>query len=101
MPEPTKETVMKQLEEVKDPEMGISIVALGLIYSIKIDRGMVVVEMTLTSPACPIGPLIIESVEESIKKIPKVKGVTVNLVWDPPWSTDKMSEEAKMELGIN
>ncbi len=101
MLELTKEAVMKKLDEVKDPEMNISIVALGLVYGIKIDKGMVSVEMTFTSPACPIGPLIIASVEESIKKIPGVKGVSVNLVWDPPWSTDRMSEEAKTELGIN
>lgn len=97
----TKEAVMKKLKEVKDPEMNISIVDLGLVYNIKIDRGMVIVEMTLTSPACPVGPLIIESVEASIKKIAGVKGVTVNLVWEPAWSTDMMSEEAKLELGID
>lgn len=97
----TKEAVMKKLKEVKDPEMNISIVDLGLVYDVKIDKGMVIVEMTLTSPACPIGPLIIESVEESIKKIAGVKGVNVNLVWEPAWSTDMMTEEAKLELGID
>ncbi len=100
MPKLTKEAVMKKLGEVKDPEMNISIVDLGLIYGVKIDKGMVVVDMTLTSPACPIGPLIIESVEESIKKLDGVKGVTVNLVWEPAWSADRMSEAAKMELGL-
>ncbi len=101
MPELTKDAVLKKLEEVKDPEMSISIVALGLVYGVKIEKGLVIIDMTLTSPACPVGPLIIESVEESVKKIPGVKGVTVNLVWDPPWSTDRMSEETKTELGIN
>lgn len=101
MPELTKEAVIKKLEEVKDPEMNISIVALGLVYGVKIGKGMVTVEMTFTSPACPVGPLIIASVEESVKKISGVKGVSVNLVWDPPWSTDRISEEAKMELGID
>ncbi len=101
MPELNKNAVMKKLEEVKDPEMGISIVALGLIYGVKIDKGLVIIDMTLTSPACPIGPLIMESVEESAKKISGVKGVTINLVWEPTWSTDMMSEEAKTELGIN
>ncbi len=97
----TKEAVMKKLKEVKDPEMNISIVDLGLVYDAKIDKGMVAVEMTLTSPACPVGPLIIESVEENIKKIAGVKGVTVTLVWEPAWSTDMMSQEAKLELGID
>ncbi len=101
MPELTKDSVLKKLEEVKDPEMGISIAALGLVYGVKIDKGLVIIDMTLTSPACPVGPLIIESAEESVKKISGVKGVTINLVWDPPWSTDRMSEEAKTELGIN
>ena len=96
----TKEIVMKKLKEVKDPEMYIDVVDLGLIYDIKIDKEMVVVDMTLTSPACPVGPLIIDAVEETIKKIKGVKGVKVNIVWEPAWSSDKMSEEAKMELGI-
>ncbi len=100
MPKLTKEAVMKKLGEVKDPEMNISIVDLGLIYAVKIDNGMVLVEMTLTSPACPVGPLIIESAEESIKKLEGVKGVTINLVWEPAWSADRMSESAKMELGL-
>ena len=96
----TKEAVMEKLKEVKDPELHINIVDLGFVYNVKIDKGMVIVDMTLTSPACPIGPLILESIEESIKKIKGVKGVTVNLIWEPAWSPDKMSEEAKMELGI-
>jgi len=101
MPELTKEVVMEKLKEVTDPELRISLVDLGLVYDVKIDKGMVVVEMTLTSPACPVGPLIIQSVEEAVKKINGVEGVTVNIVWEPLWGPDKMSEEAKMELGIN
>ena len=101
MAEPTKEAVMEKLREVTDPEMHVSIVELGLVYEVKIDKGMVIIDMTLTSPACPVGPFIIESVEESVKKTEGVTGVAVNVVWEPLWSPDKMSEEAKMELGIS
>ena len=101
MVELTKEEVMEKLGEVNDPEMHVSIVELGLVYEVKIDKGMVIVDMTLTSPACPVGPFIIESVEENVRKLEGVTGVVVNVVWEPLWSPDKMSEEAKMELGIS
>ena len=93
----TKEAVMEKLKEVTDPEMHIDIVELGLVYEVKIDKGMVVVDMTLTSPACPVGPMILEAVEESIKKLDGVEGVTVNVVWEPLWSPDKMTAEAPRE----
>lgn len=101
MAEPTKEAVMEKLREVTDPEMHVSIVELGLVYEVRIDKGMVIIDMTLTSPACPVGPFIIESVEESVRKAEGVTGVAVNVVWEPLWSPDRMSEEAKMELGIS
>ena len=97
----TKEIVTKALTKVTDPELHINIVDLGLIYDVKIDKGMVVIEMTLTSPACPVGPLILEAVETNVKKVKGVTGVTINIVWDPAWTADKMSDEAKMELGIS
>ena len=96
----SKEKVMETLKGVTDPEMHVNIVDLGLVYEVKIDKGMVVVVMTLTSPACPVGPMILDAVEQNIKKMDGVKGVKVDITWDPPWETDKMSEEAKMELGI-
>ena len=97
----TKEAVMEKLKKVIDPEIRVNIVDLGLVYDVKIDNGMVVIGMTLTSPACPVGPLILEAVEENVKKIKGVRGVTINILWEPPWNPDKMSEEAKMELGVN
>ncbi len=96
----SKEKVLEKLKEVTDPEMHINIVDLGLVYDVILDKGMVTVTMTLTSPACPVGPMILDSVEENVKGMPGVKGVIINIVWDPPWNPDKMSEEAKMELGI-
>lgn len=96
----TKETVLEQLKQVEDPEIHYNIVDIGLIYDVRIDEGMVVVNMTLTSPACPVGPYIIAEVENVVKKMVGVTGVTVNVVWEPPWSPDKMSDEAKVELGV-
>ncbi len=98
--EPSKETVLEQLKQVEDPELHYNIVDLGLIYDVKIDEGMVVIEMTFTSPMCPVGPYIVAKVEEVVKKLSGVTGVTVNIVWEPLWSPERMSEEAKVELGV-
>ncbi len=73
---------------------------LGLVYGVKVDKGMVVVDMTLTSPSCPVGPFIISEAENAVKKLPGVAGVVINIVWEPLWSPDRMSDEAKVELGI-
>lgn len=96
----TKEAVMEALKTVEDPELHYNIVDLGLIYEVKIDNGMVVVDMTFTSPMCPVGPYLVSEVEKKAKAVPGVTGVTVNIVWEPLWSPDKMSEEAKVVLGI-
>ncbi len=96
----TKEAVLEQLKHVNDPEIQCSIVDMGLVYDVRIDNGMVAVDMTLTSPACPLGPFIISEVENAVKKIPCVKGVAVNIVWEPLWSPERMSEEARIALGI-
>ena len=96
----TKESVMKALRKVTDPEMHLNIVDLGLVYEVKIDKRMVIVDMTLTSPACPVGPFILDAVDRSVRGLKEVEGVTVNIVWNPPWSIERVSEEGKMELGI-
>ena len=100
MPTLTKESVFEQLKKVEDPELLYNIVDLGLVYGARIDKGMVVVEMTLTSPTCPVGPYIISEVENVIKKLPGVTGVTVEIVWEPLWGPDRMSDEAKVALGV-
>ena len=100
MPNLTKESVLEQLKKVEDPEIRYNIVDLGLVYDARIDKGMVVVEMTLTSPSCPVGPYIISEVENVIKKLPGVTGVTVEIVWEPLWSPARMSDEAKVALGV-
>ena len=96
----TKESVLEQLKKVEDPEIRYNIVDLGLVYDVRIDQGMVVVDMTLTSPSCPVGPYIISEAENVVKKLPGVSGVTINIVWEPLWSPDRMSDEAKVALGI-
>jgi metal-sulfur cluster biosynthetic enzyme len=92
--------VMEQLKKVEDPEIRQSIVDLGLIYKIRIDKRMVIVDMTFTTPICPLGPMIIADVETKVKSIPGVNGVTVNIVWEPPWTPERMSDQARMALGL-
>ena len=96
----TKESVLEQLKQVEDPEIRYNIVDIGLIYDVKIDNGMVVVDMTFTSPACPVGPYLVSEVEGKVKKLEGVAGVVVNIVWDPLWSPANMSEEAKVALCV-
>jgi len=92
---------MEQLKNVPDPELGISIVDLGLVYDTKIDKkGNVEVLMTLTTMGCPLFDLIAEPVRAQLKKLEGVKTVDVQLTFEPPWSPDKMSEEAKVKLGF-
>lgn len=83
---------------INDPELHIDIVNLGLIYDIRVIDNDVEVDLTLTSPACPMASFIINQIDSSIKAIQDVHSVTINLVFDPPWSPEKMSDYAKMEL---
>lgn len=92
---------MTALKKVPDPELGISIVDLGLVYEVKADKkGVVEVLMTLTTMGCPLFDLIREPVEVELMKLPGIKKVTVNLTFEPPWSVERMSEEAKVRLGF-
>ncbi|CAN5136828.1 hypothetical protein BH09PAT1_BH09PAT1_3460 [soil metagenome] len=98
----TKEAIEKELKEIIDPELHINIVDLGLIYGIKIDpeKGLVDITMTLTTPGCPLSYVFREWIPEAVKKVSGVKDVTIDLVWDPPWDPDKISDDQKEELGI-
>ncbi|MBI2175970.1 metal-sulfur cluster assembly factor [Candidatus Woesearchaeota archaeon] len=96
----TKDAVLGQLKQVEDPEIRYNIVDLGLVYGVRIDRGMVVVDMTLTSPSCPVGPWIVSEAENVVKKLKGVTGVTINIVWEPLWTPERMSDEARVALGI-
>ncbi len=96
-----EDLVMETIRTILDPELGISIVDLGLIYGVDVKEGDVQVRMTLTSPACPVGPVIQAQVHQAVKKLPWAKEVKVELVWSPRWDPKTMaSEDARMELGI-
>ncbi len=96
-----EEAVIHGLGTVYDPEIPVNIYELGLIYDIDTnDEGDVVIAMTLTSPACPVAESLPGEVERAISVLDGVKSVKVNLVWDPPWSMEKMSEAARLELGF-
>jgi len=95
----TEEQVMNTLRTVIDPEIGINIVDLGLVYDVIIEEAMITVTMTLTTPGCPMHGSITGWVENQVKALEPGYEVLVNLVWEPVWTPDKMSEEAKQELG--
>ncbi|GGA98964.1 metal-sulfur cluster assembly factor [Macrococcus hajekii] len=102
MEEAMKDSILGALENVIDPELGIDIINLGLVYHVDMDDdGIVTVEMTLTSMGCPMGPQIIDQVKTALGELPEVKGVEVNIVWNPPWSKEMMSRYAKIALGVS
>jgi metal-sulfur cluster biosynthetic enzyme len=94
-----QDSVLEALTNVIDPELGLDFVDLGLIYGVDIDGGKVAVTFTLTTPACPIGPQVSEQIEEFVGEIDGVEEVVPNMVFAPPWTPDKMSEDAKFALG--
>ena len=98
----TKDDIFEGLKNVYDPEIGVNIVDLGLVYDADIeqDSGDVLVTMTLTSMGCPLGPVIVQEVNNALKDLTGIGGTDVKIVWSPAWSPDMMSEEAKDELGI-
>lgn len=101
MDEALKENMMGALENVIDPELGIDIVNMGLIYDVDLDEaGLCTVTMTLTSMGCPLAGHIEQDVRRVLSDIPQVKDIQVDIVWDPPWGKDRMSRYAKIALGI-
>ncbi len=98
---PTHDELMAKLWEVQDPEINLSIVDLGLVYDVQYDNGDVLVTMTLTSPGCPLGPIIRGEAYAKLRELPGVKDVDVQIVWNPPWDPRTMaSEDVRMQLGI-
>lgn len=96
-----KEQIIEELRTVYDPEIPVNIYELGLIYSLNVDSGgNVDVKMTLTSPACPVAGTLPPEVENKIASVPGVNNVELELVWDPPYSMDMMSEAARLQLGL-
>jgi len=99
---PSEEEVREALKTVYDPEIGINIVDLGLIYDLDVqDTGLLEINMTLTSPGCPLSHVIGEQVREALDGMPGISDVKLNLVWTPSWNPTMMSEDAKMELGMD
>ena len=95
------EEIIKIISGIYDPEIPVNIYELGLIYDVKIsDQGDVKIEMTLTSPNCPVAESLPAEVEEKVKAIKKINDVKVNIVFDPAWTKEMMSEEARLELGM-
>jgi metal-sulfur cluster biosynthetic enzyme len=97
---PTRNDVVEALREVEDPELGMDIVELGLFYDAEIEGPKVKVTYTLTSMGCPVGPMIQEDIERVLHQIPDVEQVESELTFDPPWTPDRMSDDAKFILGF-
>jgi metal-sulfur cluster biosynthetic enzyme len=96
----TEEDVYEVLEEVIDPELGLDFVSLGLVYDVNIEGSEVYVTFTLTTPACPIGPQVSEQMREFVGDLPGVTSVHPKMVFDPAWSPEMMTEDAKFALGF-
>ena len=97
---PTSDQVKLALRKVKDPELNLNIVDLGLVYEIAVDGSDVQIDMTLTSPGCPAGPQIMGDVERAVKAMPGVDTVTLNLVWQPFWSPDRIEPRVRNYMGL-
>ncbi|PXA74804.1 putative Fe-S cluster assembly protein SufT [Vibrio sp. 11986-1-5] len=97
-----KAQVYQALETVYDPEIPVNLLSLGLVYQVSIDQAshLVDIDMTLTAPGCGMGPVLVGDVEHRVHMVPNVERVNVNLVFDPPWSREMMSEEAQLETGL-
>jgi metal-sulfur cluster biosynthetic enzyme len=97
---PTREEVVEALRQVEDPELGMDIVDLGLLYDVEVDQAKVKILYSLTSMGCPAGPLIEQDIERVAREVPGVGDVETELTFEPPWSPDRMSDDAKFILGI-
>ena len=96
-----KQKIVSEIKKIYDPEIPVNIYELGLIYKIEVnEQKKVKIEMTLTSPNCPVAEELPNTVKKNVLKIPEIKDVDLKLVWDPPWTQDKMSEAAKLELNL-
>lgn len=99
--DPLRDRVVAVLQTCYDPEIPVDIYELGLVYRVEADdEGKIAIEMTLTSPACPVAGTLPPEVEQKVGQVEGVSSVRVDLVWDPPWNPDKMSDAAKLKLGL-
>lgn len=97
----TKDVVIEALKEVYDPEIPVNIVDLGLVYDVEVSDGEVAIEMTLTAQGCGMGPYIAQQAEWRVAELSGVEDVEVELVWDPPWSPELITEDGKRLLGLD
>ena len=96
-----REKIIKEIKKIYDPEIPVNIYDLGLIYEVKVEKdNNIKVKMTLTTPNCPVAESLPKEVKDNIMKIEGISDVNLNLVWEPPWDKDKMSEAAKLELNL-
>ena len=96
-----KEKIIEEIKKIYDPEIPVNIYDLGLIYDIKVeDKNTAKIKMTLTSPNCPVAESLPKEVKDGIMQVEGIDNVDLDLVWDPPWDKDKMSEAAKLELNL-
>ena len=98
--EQQKEAIVAVLKTIRDPEIPVDIYSMGLIYGIEVDGTDVSIEMTLTTPACPVAESLPKEVETKVAALEGIEAVRVDLVWDPPWSVEKLSEAARLEMGL-
>ncbi len=97
---PNAEQIKLALRKVKDPELNLNIMDLGLVYDVLVEDRTVVINMTLTSPGCPAGPQIMNDVERTVRNMPGVEDVAMNLVWEPYWSPDRIEPRVRAYMGL-
>tara|TARA_Y100000591_G_scaffold142955_1_gene122796 strand:- start:432 stop:728 length:297 start_codon:yes stop_codon:yes gene_type:complete len=95
-----KEKIIQEIKKIYDPEIPVNIYELGLIYDVQVDNKLAKIKMTLTSPNCPVAESLPKDVKEGAMQVDEIEDVDVQLVWDPPWTKDMMSDAAKLELNI-
>lgn len=95
-----EERIWEALRTVIDPELGVDVVSLGLIYDVRYEDGEAEIDMTLTSPGCPLAPVIDEKVRNALNQVEEVKHLVIELIWDPPWTVDAIDPVVREELGV-
>jgi len=95
----SEKLILTALKHVLDPEIGVNIVDLGLVYEVKVENGDVYIKMTMTTPGCPLHESISKGAEEAVRQLPGIESVKVDLVWEPAWTPERMSDWARKQLG--
>ena len=95
-----KDLIIEEIKKIYDPELPVNIYELGLIYDIQVDKKKAKIKMTLTSPNCPVAESLPKEVKDGVMQIEEIEDVDLDLVWDPPWTKDMMSEAAKLEMNL-